>query len=58
MGNTKKVNVLTKIPLPHNLGKIWQIACGWYDSIFTTERNEIYGCGGNHYGELGLGNEV
>ena len=34
--------------------KISDIFCGKYTSFFITNSNEVYGCGSNKLGELGL----
>jgi alpha-tubulin suppressor-like RCC1 family protein len=47
------INVYEK--LEHNFGKIKNIFCGEYHSIILNENNEIYVCGRNEYGQLGLG---
>ena len=56
MGNTTNLNKLTKIPLPNNVGKVEKIACGWPHSLLVNDKNEMYGCGYNGQGALGLGN--
>jgi alpha-tubulin suppressor-like RCC1 family protein len=53
LGDNKGRNVYTK--LEHNLGKIKNIYCGRYYSIILNENNELYVCGSNRYGQLGLG---
>ena len=35
--------------------KFTQVSCGKYHTAFLTDRGEIYICGGNSFGELGLG---
>ena len=42
----------TKIP---NLPKIVTVECGSYNTIFLTGRGEVYICGSNKFGQLGLG---
>ncbi|CAF0890695.1 unnamed protein product [Brachionus calyciflorus] len=34
--------------------KIIQVACGECHTVFVTENGELYGCGDNRYGKLGL----
>ena len=54
--SSKKVNVIW-IQLPVSMTKciIMDIKCGQYHSIFLTNDGQIYGCGGNEHGQLGLG---
>ena len=47
---------------PHEIeyfkGKhVINIISGYYHSLFICENGEIYSCGGNHLGQLGLGND-
>jgi alpha-tubulin suppressor-like RCC1 family protein len=53
LGDNKNRNTYKK--LEHNLGKIKNIFCGEYHNIILNENNEIYVCGYNEYGQLGLG---
>jgi alpha-tubulin suppressor-like RCC1 family protein len=53
LGDYNKRNKYTK--LEHNLGKIKNIYCGGYHNIILNDNNELYVCGFNYYGQLGLG---
>jgi alpha-tubulin suppressor-like RCC1 family protein len=53
LGDCDNRNVYTK--LEHNLGKIKNIFCGTYHNIILNENNELYVCGYNEFGQLGLG---
>jgi len=54
LGNTKTQN--TYVKLEHDCGKIKNIFCGAYHNIILNDKNELYVCGWNYYGQLGLGN--
>ena len=45
----------TKIP---NLPKIVNVECGAYNTIFLTDKGEVYVCGSNIFGQLGFGDTV
>ena len=53
LGDNKNRNTHTK--LEHNFGIIKNIYCGGFHNIILNENNEIFVCGYNHYGQLGLG---
>jgi alpha-tubulin suppressor-like RCC1 family protein len=53
LGDNKNRNTYTKIK--HNFGKIKNIYCGDHHNIILTDNNELYVCGYNYYGQLGLG---
>jgi alpha-tubulin suppressor-like RCC1 family protein len=53
LGDKKDRNVYTK--LEHNFGKIKNICCGDFHNIIFNENNELYVCGYNYRGQLGLG---
>jgi alpha-tubulin suppressor-like RCC1 family protein len=53
LGNFENRNVYTK--LEHNFGKIKNISCGSNYNIILTENNELFVCGNNYHGQLGLG---
>jgi alpha-tubulin suppressor-like RCC1 family protein len=53
LGDISRRNIYTK--LEHNLGKIKNIYCGASNNIILNENNELYVCGGNNMGQLGLG---
>ncbi len=52
LGDNDKRNIYTK--LEHNFGKIKNIHCGDNHNIILNENNELYVCGDNYYGQLGL----
>jgi alpha-tubulin suppressor-like RCC1 family protein len=43
------------LPLP---SKVVQAACGWCHTLFLTEEGEVYACGRNIDGELGIGHTI
>jgi alpha-tubulin suppressor-like RCC1 family protein len=53
LGDNKNRNIFVK--LEHNFGTIKNISCCRYHNMILNEKNEIYGCGYNYYGQLGLG---
>jgi alpha-tubulin suppressor-like RCC1 family protein len=53
LGDIVKTNIYIK--LEHNFGKIKNIYCGGCFTIILNENNELYVCGDNYYGQLGLG---
>jgi alpha-tubulin suppressor-like RCC1 family protein len=55
LGLSDNNNKNTYTNLEHNFGKIKNIYCGGYHNIILTENNEIFVCGRNDYGQLGLG---
>jgi hypothetical protein len=46
------------VKLKHNFGKIKNISCGENHNIILNENNELYVCGDNIYGQLGLGDRT
>ena len=55
MGNTIDLSQLTKVPIPNNFGRIENMGCGYNHTIIVNSKNELYACGYNGYGGLGLG---
>jgi alpha-tubulin suppressor-like RCC1 family protein len=53
LGDSENRNTYTK--LEHNFGKIKNIYNGAHHNIILNENNELYVCGYNYYGQLGLG---
>ena len=53
LGDYNRRNIYTK--LEHNFGKIKNIFCCGFHNIILNENNELYVCGNNEYGQLGLG---
>jgi alpha-tubulin suppressor-like RCC1 family protein len=53
----KDININIHIRLEYNFGKIKDIFCGPYNNIILSEKNELYVCGDNYHGQLGLGDE-
>jgi alpha-tubulin suppressor-like RCC1 family protein len=53
LGDFKSRNTYTK--LEHNFGNIKNIYSGTEHNIILNENNELYVCGYNDYGQLGLG---
>jgi alpha-tubulin suppressor-like RCC1 family protein len=53
LGDCNDRNTYTK--LEHDFGKIKNIYCGYYHNIILNENNEIFVCGYNEFGQLGLG---
>jgi len=49
------INIPTLIP---NFNNITKIACGDNHSLFLNSTGEVYSCGDNYYGQLGLGNYI
>lgn len=37
--------------------KIISVSAGKFHSLFLTKTNEVYACGGNNFGQLGIGNK-
>jgi alpha-tubulin suppressor-like RCC1 family protein len=52
-GDFEHRNVYTK--LEHNFGKIQNIYCGYSHNIILNDNNEVFVCGNNSVGQLGLG---
>ena len=55
MGNTQDLVKLTKIPIANNIRCIVNMSSGCDHTVIVNTKNEIYGCGCNEHGELGLG---
>jgi alpha-tubulin suppressor-like RCC1 family protein len=56
LGDNKKRNTFVK--LEHNFGKIKNIVCGSRHSIILNEKNEIFVCGFNRFGQLGSSEQL
>ena len=41
-------------PVPAFDMPLLQISCGYYHSLFLDVRGEVYACGNNYYGQLGI----
>ena len=55
---TKEDNYTNKPLLNNTLKDIIQIAAGWYFSLALTMNGQIYSCGFNGSGQLGLGDDI
>ena len=55
MGHTNNVSQFTKIPISNSIGIINNVECGFDHTIIINSKNEIFGCGKNGNGNLGLG---
>ena len=53
--NQESVNELTRIQRPAGLGRIAQVCTGYGHSLVLTDAGELWGCGRNRNGQLGLG---
>jgi alpha-tubulin suppressor-like RCC1 family protein len=53
LGDNENINEY--IRLDYNFGKIKNIFCGSFHNIILNENNELFVCGDNEYGQLGLG---
>ena len=56
MNHKNNLKKFTQVPISNTIGKIAKIHCGRVHIIIINENNEIYGCGSNDGGELGLEN--
>lgn len=56
LGNNNNYNVMTEITTPQLTFK--SIKCGQYHSVFLDSENNVYSCGLNNYGQLGIGNTI
>ncbi len=55
-GHRDNVAVFHKVPLPLSLARrVAIVACGWDFSLLATEDGDVFGCGSNAFGQLGLG---
>lgn len=52
LGHTQPVSVFTKVD--SICDKVVEIAAGWDFSIFLTEHGEVFTCGSNSFGQLGI----
>jgi alpha-tubulin suppressor-like RCC1 family protein len=57
LGHTRGVNSLQRVCLPADV-HVSRIFTGSDHSIFLTEDNELYTCGWNIYGQLGIGEKI
>jgi len=57
LGHTRGVHTLERVCLPSSI-RVCRIFSGSDHSIFLTEQNELYTCGWNVYGQLGIGDKV
>ena len=57
LGDTTERHSFTPIPLPLLVGdeRIVQLQAGIFKTLVLTSAGRIFGCGNNHYGQLGLG---
>jgi len=56
LGDNNERHIFTLVPnTPSN---ITQIQCGYFHTLLLTDENKLYACGGNHEGQLGLGDRV
>ena len=37
--------------------EVVSVCAGKFHSLFLTKNNEVYSCGGNNFGQLGVGNK-
>jgi len=57
MGNTSDLNQLTLVStVPKDQGTINQVTTGSYHTLIMFENGDVYGCGGNKFGELAINN--
>jgi len=55
-GDTKNRNLFEIVPLPlEKLGFIKQVSAGFHFSYILSQNNELWACGQNHVGQLGMG---
>jgi alpha-tubulin suppressor-like RCC1 family protein len=58
-GDTTDRNIFTLVTKPSNMtSNIKDISCGGYHSSLLLENNELWTCGNNTYGQLGLGDKI
>jgi len=55
MKNKKDLNLFKEVVHPEN---IVQVAAGWDFTLAVDDQGQVYGCGSNVFGQLGLGKEV
>lgn len=57
-GREIQTPLMTPKPIENLMGlNIAQVSCGRRHSLFPTDRNEVYACGSNEQGQLGIGVE-
>lgn len=57
-GREIQTPLMTPKPIENLMGlNIAQVSCGRRHSLFLTDRNEVYACGSNEQGQLGIGVE-
>nr|XP_046915946.1 RCC1 and BTB domain-containing protein 2-like [Dermatophagoides farinae] len=61
LGDEKNRNIPCLIPFPNDDLidiRIKDIVAGMYHSLFLFENGQLWGCGSNKYGQLGLGDDI
>ena len=55
--DTRKIEAFlipARVKIPMHAGKVVDIVCGSFNTVFLTEKDKVYGCGLNNYGQLAI----